>query len=238
MKRSENRLRLPGATDKDLLKHESQRRPMDDEAWRVLRIQAEIVEGFENLRDLGPAVSIFGSARTPSTDPMYRAAQKTADLLARAGFGVITGGGPGIMEAANKGALPHKGPSIGLNIELPFEQKPNPYLNVHLENRYFFARKLLFVKYAFSFVYFPGGLGTLDELFEVATLVQTGKIDRYPLILFGSRHWAPLLGWIRGTLLEGGFISREDPSILRVVDRPEEVLKLVRTQAKKMKLKP
>jgi uncharacterized protein (TIGR00730 family) len=226
----------------DLLRHahELRRPPMDSDSWRTLRIQAEIVEGFERLRDLGPAVTVFGSARTKPGHPMYRAAEDTGRLLSRAGISVITGGGPGIMEAANKGAKSRGAKAVGINIELPFEQQPNPHQDISLTNRYFFVRKLMFVKYAFAFVYFPGGFGTLDELYEVLTLAQTMKIDRFPMLLYGSKHWKPMLDWWKGGLLDEGYISAEDASLMQVVDSPEAVLKVVLANARKMgfKLKP
>lgn len=238
MKRAVNKLRPAGAAQKELLRHEAVRAPMFNESWRVLRIQSEIVDGFENLRDLGPAVSVFGSARTKPGERDYRLAVETGRLLSAAGFAVITGGGPGIMEAANRGAHGAGSPSVGLNIELPFEQQANPYQDISLENRYFFVRKLNFVKYAFAFVYFPGGFGTFDELFEVLTLVQTEKIEPAPCILVGSAFWLPVKRWMRQTLLDRGLISPADPDLLQVVDRPADVLRLVRAAAKAKGLAP
>jgi uncharacterized protein (TIGR00730 family) len=226
----------------DLLRHahEFHRAPMDSDSWRTLRIQAEIVEGFERLRDLGPAVTVFGSARTQPGHPMYRAAEETGRLLSHAGVSVITGGGPGIMEAANKGAKSRGAKAVGINIELPFEQQPNPHQDISLTNRYFFVRKLMFVKYAFAFIYFPGGFGTLDELYEVLTLAQTMKIDRFPMLLYGSRHWKPMLDWWKGGLMDEGYISAGDANLMQVVDSPQEVLRTVLAHAKKtgFKLKP
>ena len=207
----------------------------DEDSWRTLRIQAEIVDGFENLRKLGPAVSIFGSARTDPKHEYYKQAQETGKLLAKAGFSVITGGGPGIMEAVNRGAHGHKGTSVGLNIELPFEQAPNPYQDVSLEYRYFFVRKLMFVRYAFAFVYFPGGYGTLDELFTVLTLVQTEKIERFPLMLYGSKYWKGMMSWIEDTMIKEKNISPEDLKLLEIVDTPQQVLKRVKEDAHKVK---
>jgi uncharacterized protein (TIGR00730 family) len=227
-----NNLRPSGAAEKELLRHEQHRAPMHSESWRVLRIQSELVDGFENLRDLGPAVSIYGSARTDPKHASYKEAEKLAKLLAKEGIAVITGGGPGIMEAANKGAFKNGAPSVGLNIELPFEQTPNPYQDISLENRYFFVRKLNFVKFAFAFIYFPGGFGTFDELFEVATLVQTRKIEHFPLILVGKAFWGPFIEWAQANLLGHGYISPEDPSLFKVVDTAEEALKLVKQTAK------
>lgn len=199
----------------------------DSDPWRVLRIQGEFVEGFEALAELGPAVSLFGSARTAAEDPYYQAAVETARLLAEAGLAVITGGGPGIMEAGNRGAKLAGGVSVGLNIELPFEQHTNPYLDIPINFRYFFARKVMFVKYAQAFVIFPGGFGTLDELFESLTLIQTGKISHFPVILFGSEYWSGLLAWLKETMLAGGKISPADLDLLAVTDSPEEVRRLV-----------
>jgi uncharacterized protein (TIGR00730 family) len=199
----------------------------DTDPWRVLRIQSEFVEGFEALAQLGPAVTLFGSARTKEGDPFYRATVETARLLAEAGLAVITGGGPGIMEAGNKGAKLGGGVSVGLNIELPFEQHLNPYLDIPINFRYFFARKVMFVKYAQAFVIFPGGFGTLDELFESLTLIQTGKISNFPIILFGSQYWSGLLAWLKETMLAEGKIAPADLNLITVTDSPEEVRKLV-----------
>jgi uncharacterized protein (TIGR00730 family) len=237
MKKAINTLRPSAQAEKELLKHEAHREPMHSESWRVLRIQSELVDGFENLRDLGPAVTIFGSARTPVEHPMYKQAEKVGKLLSQAGFAVITGGGPGIMEAVNKGAYGAGSPSVGLNIELPFEQRPNAYQDICLENRYFFVRKLNFVKFAFAFIYFPGGFGTFDEFFEVATLIQTGKIERFPLILVGRSFWTPFLDWQRQQLLAEGYISPTDPDLFMIVDTAEEALKLVKQSAKQQKIK-
>lgn len=199
----------------------------DSDPWRVLRIQGEFVEGFEALAELGPAVTLFGSARTPEDDPYYQAAVETARLLAEAGLAVITGGGPGIMQAGNQGAKLGGGISVGLNIELPFEQHLNPYLDIPINFRYFFARKVMFVKYAQSFVIFPGGFGTLDELFESLTLIQTGKVSNFPVILFGSDYWRGLLAWMRDVQLAGGKIAPADLDLMTVMDSPEEVRDLV-----------
>jgi uncharacterized protein (TIGR00730 family) len=237
MKRVVNKLRAQDHTEKDLLKHEQDREPMHSESWRVLRIQSEIVDGFENLRDLGPAVSVFGSARTKPDRIEYQTAESLGKKLAQAGFAVITGGGPGIMEAVNKGAYHQGAPSVGLNIELPFEQTPNPYQDLNLEYRYFFVRKLNFVKYSFAFVYFPGGFGTFDELFEVATLVQTGKIEPFPLILVGSHFWNPFLAWMKEQMGGSGYIDPLDPQHFRVVDSAEQALKLVKEAAAKAGIK-
>jgi uncharacterized protein (TIGR00730 family) len=199
----------------------------EGDPWRVLRIQAEFVEGFDTLAGLAPAVSIFGSARTPSDDPVYQAAVETARILAEAGLVIITGGGPGIMEAGNKGAKLGGGMSVGLNIELPFEQGNNPYVETPVNHRYFFVRKTMFVKYSQAFVIFPGGFGTLDELFESLTLIQTGKISNFPVVLFGASYWAGLLDWLRETMLAGGRISEADLDLLQVTDSPAQVRDLV-----------
>jgi uncharacterized protein (TIGR00730 family) len=224
-------------TEKALLRHEADRAPMHSESWRVLRIQSEVVEGFESLRDLGPAVSVFGSARTSPAHPYYKKAQETGRLLSQAGFGVITGGGPGIMEAVNRGAHKAGSPSVGLNIELPFEQHANPFQSISLTNRYFFVRKLNFVKFALAFVYFPGGFGTFDEFFEVATLVQTGKIEPFPLILVGKEFWTPFVEWMRNQLLAQDYISPQDPDLFVIVDKPAEVVALVKQAAKQAGIK-
>ena len=195
--------------------------------WRVFRIMGEFVEGFDTLAKVGRAVTIFGSARVPFGHPQYAAARETARLMAEAGYTVITGGGPGIMEAANHGAVDGGGLSIGCNIELPFEQGTNPYVEVAVNFRYFFVRKTMFVKYAQAFVILPGGFGTLDELFEALTLIQTGKIRDFPVVLFGSAYWSGLLGWIRDTMLEEGKISPDDVELLVVTDSPEEAVAAV-----------
>lgn len=192
------------------------------DTWRVFRIMGEFVEGFDTLASLGSSVVIFGSARVPPTDPMYETATKLARLLAEAGFAIVTGGGPGIMEAANKGARAGGGRSIGCNIELPHEQGMNPYVDIAINFRYFFVRKTMFVKYGEAFVIFPGGFGTLDELFEALTLIQTGKIHNFPVILFGSDYWRGLIDWLKGSMLAEGKISPEDLDLMIVTDSPEE----------------
>jgi len=194
-----------------------------DEAWRVFRIMGEFVEGFETLSQLGPAISIFGSARVSEGESSYEACRETARLLGEAGFGIITGGGPGIMEAANRGAQEGGAPSVGCNIELPFEQDSNPWLDVDIRFRYFFVRKTMFLKYAQGFVIFPGGFGTMDELFESLTLIQTGKVHNFPVVLFGRDYWGGLLEWLTGTMLERGKISTDDLAHFIVTDDPEEV---------------
>lgn len=193
--------------------------------WRVLKIQGEFVDGFDTLAGAGSCISIFGSARTKPDDKYYKAAEKTAALLVENGTGVITGGGPGIMEAANKGAYEAGGVSIGCNIELPFEQEPNPYQNISLEFHYFFVRKMMFVKYSVGYIIFPGGFGTLDELFEALTLAQTNKIEHFPLVLYGNDYWKGLDGWINEFLLERhDAISSEDLELYKIVDDPNEAV--------------
>jgi hypothetical protein len=188
----------------------------------------EFVEGVEELHDLGPAVSIFGSARTRPDDPQYKKAEAIAALFVKNGFGVITGGGGGIMEAANKGAAEAGGTSVGLNIRLPFEQKPNPYATIQMEFKYFFIRKVMFIKYAAAYVVMPGGFGTMDELFEVITLVQTRRIRPFPIIMVGTDYWGGLLEWIRSQLLAQSFISPKDMDIIQVLDDPEEIVGTIR----------
>ncbi len=196
--------------------------------WRVFRVMSEFVEGFDALAHIPPSVAIFGSARTKPEDPSYTAATETARLLAQAGFGIITGGGPGIMEAANKGAQEGGNLSIGCNIELPFEQSPNAYLDISLDFCYFFVRKTMFVKYSNAFIIFPGGFGTMDELFEALTLIQTQKVSHFPVILYDSKYWGGLMTWIHETMLSEGKISPLDENLLHVSDDPAEICKVVR----------
>jgi uncharacterized protein (TIGR00730 family) len=217
--------RHPGATEDERLfsiPMPSARQSPTPDTWRVLRILGEFVEGFDTLAGIPPGVTVFGSARTKPEDPYYAAATETGRLLARAGFAVITGGGPGIMEAANKGAKAGGGESIGLNIELPFEQGTNPYVDTSINFRYFFVRKTMFVKYSIGFVVFPGGFGTMDELFEALTLIQTGKIKHFPLVLFGSSYWRGLLDWLRQTVAAERKISAHDLDIFHVTDDPQD----------------
>ncbi len=202
------------------------------DTWRVFRIMAELVEGFEAMNNIGPAVTIFGSARLQPGSPYYNKCLKVAENLAKDGFAIISGGGPGIMEAANKGAQNADGTSVGLNIELPTEQTPNTYLDVKVEFRYFFVRKLMFVKYAVAYVIFPGGLGTLDELFEALTLIQTKKIRGFPIVLVGKDYWNGLINWLRDTVLESGAVSREDIDLMHIVDEPEEVCAIINKRYK------
>jgi uncharacterized protein (TIGR00730 family) len=195
--------------------------------WRVLRILGEFVGGFDALAGVTQAVTLFGSARVEEDDPMYRAAMEVARLLGESGFAVITGGGPGIMEAGNRGAQMAGAQSIGLNIELPFEQHINPYVDMSIEFRYFFVRKTMLVKYSQAFVIFPGGYGTMDELFEALVLIQTGKVRNFPVILFGSAYWKGLLDWLRNTLMAEGKISPPDMDLLLLSDDPAEVRDLI-----------
>jgi uncharacterized protein (TIGR00730 family) len=190
--------------------------------WRVLRILSEFVEGFDALNDVGPAVTVFGSARATTDDPYYAAGRALGGALARRGFAVITGGGPGIMEAVNRGCQEAGGLSVGCNIELPDEQELNAYVDLGVEFRYFFVRKNMFVKYARGFVIFPGGLGTLDELFESLTLAQTGKIEHFPIVLFGTEYWTGLLDWMRKVVLGRRAISPADMDLMTLTDDPEE----------------
>ncbi|MEZ4707066.1 MAG: TIGR00730 family Rossman fold protein [Caldilineaceae bacterium] len=218
-----------GTRDEDLLTPPSPEEVnfTHTDPWRALRIQGEFVEGFDRLATLGQAVTIFGSARTKSDDAMYHAAMETARLLAQEGLAIITGGGPGIMEAGNKGARLGGGVSVGLGIELPFEQGLNAYVDVGVNFRYFFARKTMFVKYAQGFIIFPGGFGTLDELFEAVTLIQTGKVHNFPVILFGKAYWQGLVDWLRTTMMSEGKISAADLDLLVVSDSPTEVRDLI-----------
>ena len=199
-----------------------------EDPWRVFRIMGEFVEGFHELSRVGPAVSIFGSARTPKTHRWYTQAEETARLLVREGYAVITGGGPGIMEAGNKGAFNGGGQSIGLNIDLPFEQKPNPFIKKLIQFHYFFCRKVMFVKYAKAFVIFPGGYGTLDEFFESITLIQTRRLERFPVVLFGTDYWRGLIDWLKESVLKAGNIDPQDIEMFTIVDEPQEVINAIR----------
>jgi uncharacterized protein (TIGR00730 family) len=230
-------VREPATRDEELLNAESPAvASVDSDAARIERIRRELEIGFDALRDLGRAVSIFGSARTPAGDPDYELARETARLLGAAGYGVITGGGPGIMEAANRGAREAGARSVGLNIGLPFEQRPNPYADLQLEFHYFFARKVMFVRYAVGFVVFPGGFGTLDELFEALTLIQTGKVVHFPVLLVGTDWWGELLDWLRRRLLATGKIAATDLGLLRCTDDLNEVVDAVREGAERQGL--
>ena len=218
----------PGTTqDEQLLESPGPDEFTHTDTWRVFRIMGEFVEGFDELATLTRGVSIFGSARTRKDDPYYKLAQETAALLAGEGFAVITGGGPGIMEAANKGAFEAGGQSIGCYIELPFEQGSNPYLTRGLKFKYFFVRKMMFVKYSLGFIIFPGGFGTLDELFEALTLIQTKKIRNFPVVLFGSSYWEKLLDWIRDPAMKEGKVTEQDLKLLHVTDSPAEVVQII-----------
>ncbi len=221
-------IKLPGTTqDEQLLESPRGDEFTHTDPWRVFRIMGEFVEGFDELATLSRGIAIFGSARTKPDDPDYAAAQETGALLAAQGFAVITGGGPGIMEAANRGAFEAGGLSIGCNIELPFEQRANAYQTLSLTFKYFFVRKMMFVKYSLAFVIFPGGFGTFDELFEALTLIQTRKIRNFPIVLFGSHYWSGMLDWLRAVVLPGGKISEHDMDMFHITDSPAEVVEIV-----------
>jgi hypothetical protein len=223
------RSQVPGTTtDQRLLDTRDSGDWVHSDPWRVLRIQAEFVEGFGALAHLGPAISVFGSARTPRDHAEYALARRTAALLVDAGYAVITGGGPGIMEAANRGAWEASGTSVGLGIELPFEQGMNEYVDLGINFRYFFARKTMFVKYAQGFVVFPGGFGTIDELFEALTLVQTGKVTTFPIVLMGRAYWQGLVDWLHATMHADGKISPEDLDLIHITDDPAQAVAILR----------
>src|SRR6201991_688429 len=215
-------------TDQRLLDRRGPADWVHTDPWRVLRIQAEFVEGFGLLAELGIAVSVFGSARSHRESPEYKLAEEISAGLVRAGYSVITGGGPGIMEAANKGAAEAGGVSVGLGIELPLESGLNNYVDIGLEFRYFFVRKTMFVKYSQAFVVLPGGFGTMDELFEALTLVATGKITKFPIVLVGQEYWSGLLAWLKETMLTGGYIGPAEFSLISVADDPDEVVAIIR----------
>jgi uncharacterized protein (TIGR00730 family) len=215
-------------TDQRLLDSRGPTDWVHTDPWRVLRIQAEFIEGFGTLAELGPAVAVFGSARTAPGHPTYEIAERVGGALARAGYAVITGGGPGAMEAANKGADEAGGTSVGLGIELPFESGLNPYVNLGINFRYFFARKTMFVKYSEGFVVLPGGFGTLDELFEAVTLVQTGKVTSFPIVLIGTEFWSPMLDWVRESLLGHGVVSESDLELMWLTDDVDEAVGYIR----------
>jgi uncharacterized protein (TIGR00730 family) len=220
--------RIPGGThDERLLETPRPDEFLHTDTWRVFRIMGEFVQGFEDLADVTNGVAIFGSARTSPADPVYEAARETAAQLVRAGFAVITGGGPGIMEAANRGAMEAGGASIGCNIELPHEQKSNDYLTVSLKFKYFFVRKMMFVKYSDAFIIFPGGFGTLDELFEALTLIQTRKIHNFPIVLYGAKYWNGMIDWLKGPMLKEGKIIDEDLRRLHITDSPAEIVAII-----------
>lgn len=222
-------------TDQRLLAKGGDTDWLHGDPWRVMRIQSEFVEGFGALAEIGPAVSVFGSARTKPEHPDYELGQQVARGLVEAGYAVITGGGPGTMEAANKGASEAGGVSVGLGIELPFEQGMNEWVDLGVNFRYFFARKTMFVKYAEGFVVLPGGFGTLDELFEALTLVQTHKVTEFPIVLVGSDYWEPLVAWLRGAVLNRGMIREEDIDLLKIVDDPREAVEFVVTRSAELR---
>jgi uncharacterized protein (TIGR00730 family) len=225
-----DRMRHDGTTTEDekLLERRPSAAFLDTDPWRALRILSEFVEGFDAMATVGRAVTVFGSARSVPGDPMYELSRTIGRKLAEAGYAVITGGGPGSMEAANRGCREGGGLSVGCNVELPHEQALNDYVDLGVEFRYFFARKVMFVKYADGFVILPGGFGTLDELFESLTLIQTGKVRDFPVILVGSSYWKGLLDWVNGSLLEHGAIAERDLSLLQVTDDPDEVVRILR----------
>ena len=235
--RVDDAIRSFGAATEDEKLLQQSSPPIDftrTDPWRVLRIMGEFIEGFDTLASVNKAVTIFGSARIGPDDPHYDAAVETARLLSKAGFGVITGAGPGIMEAGNKGAQLGGGRSIGCNIELPFEQGANPYVDTLVNFKYFFGRKTMFIKYSVAFIIFPGGFGTLDELFEALTLIQTGKIYRFPVILFGRYYWAGLLRWLQTRVLTEGKISAGDLDLMLVTDDPAEAVQAIVTAYKSL----
>jgi uncharacterized protein (TIGR00730 family) len=213
--------------DRKLLDRPTRHETLQSDSWRVLRITSEFVAGFDNLADVYPAVSIFGSARTREENPFYQEAVRTAELLGKAGFAIITGGGGGIMEAANRGARKAGALSIGCNIELPFEQKINEFVDKAMNFRYFFVRKTMFIKYSEAFITFPGGFGTLDELMGALTLIQTKKITNFPVILYGSAYWGGMIDWMRATVLRAGNVTEEDVDSIHLVDDPERVRDIV-----------
>jgi len=242
---SKHHHRPPKSTSKPTEDEKLLNTPLTDEAlrvrrssdsWRVLRILGEFVWGFENLQGVAGGVSIFGSARTKPDDPMYLAAIETGALFAKSGVPVITGGGPGIMEAANKGAFEAGGLSIGCNIELPHEQYTNPYLTQSLDFKFFFVRKTMFVKYAVGYVVFPGGYGTLDELFEALTLIQTDKVTDFPVVLFGTKYWGGMVDWLMQTMLAEGKISSGDEKLFIVTDDPHEAVRAINDSRKRLNI--
>ncbi len=211
---------------------------MNEDTWRIFRIMAEFVEGFETLSRTGPCVTIFGSARTPKNHKYYKMAVDVASLAAREGYGVITGGGPGIMEAANKGASEEGGKSIGLNIQLPFEQLPNPFIKTMLNFRHFFIRKVMFLKYTSAVIIMPGGYGTLDEMFETLTLVQTQKVATLPLILMGKDYWQGLVDWLKNTMLDHQYILDADLSLMQITDEPQEAIEMIKQYSMSKEVSP
>lgn len=203
-----------------------------EDAWQILRIQGEFTKGFDTFNDLGPCISVFGSARTKETNQWYQEAKKFGKLITKEGYGVITGGGPGIMEAANKGAKDNEGVSVGVGIELPFESGMNEYVQKGVENRYFFTRKVMFLKYSQGFVVFPGGLGTLDEFFEALTLAQCGHNISYPIVLVGKKYWGGLLDWLINTVNTNGMVSLKDFELFKLVDTAAEAVEIIKTHNK------
>jgi len=222
----------PRTEDEKLFRRQPRPAFLDSDPWRALRILSEFVDGFDALAEIGPAVTVFGSARTHPGEQTYELAREIGRMLAREGYAVITGGGPGVMEAAHRGCQEGGGLSIGLNIELPHEQSLNTHVDMGIEFRYFFARKTMFVKYADGFVILPGGFGTLDELFEALTLIQVGKIEHFPVVLVGTAYWAGLLEWIRDTQVAAGAVSETDLGLFHVTDDPEEVCRIMREYAR------
>ena len=210
------------------------------DSWQIFKIMSEFVEGFEKMARIGPCVSVFGSARTKPDNKYYKLAEEISFKLTKAGYGVISGGGPGIMEAANKGAKAGGGKSVGLNIELPFEQNPNPYIDSDklISFKYFFVRKVMFLKYSQGFVAMPGGFGTIDELAEALTLIQTNKLARFPIILVGTEYWKGLIDWIKNTMLPDGYISPGDIDLFKIVDTSDEVIKIINDFYSKYHLTP
>jgi uncharacterized protein (TIGR00730 family) len=225
--------RLGGTEDEKLLEPPPRPEFLDSDPWRTLRIMSEFVEGFDALAAIGPAVSVFGSARIHEGHPTYELGREIGRRLADAGWAVITGGGPGLMEAANRGCQEAGGLSVGCNIELPHEQALNRYIDLGVDFRYFFARKTMFVKYADGFVILPGGFGTLDELFEALTLIQTGKIRHFPVVLVGTEYWAGLLAWIRDIQLAAGAIAQVDLDLVQVTDDPEDVVGIMEAHSRR-----
>ncbi len=217
----------PTTTDQRLLADRGDSGWVHTDPWRVMRIQAEFVEGFGTLAEVGPAIGVFGSARTAKNTPMWQSGVEIGRALAQAGYAVITGGGPGIMEAVNKGAAQAGGVSVGLGIELPFEQSLNKHVTLGINFRYFFARKVMFLKYSRGFVVMPGGFGTFDELFEALTLVQTKKVTSFPIVLFGTAYWSPLLDWVRDSAVAGGYVSDIDLDLVTLTDSVDEVIRAV-----------
>ncbi len=224
--------------DQKLLQRSGRPAFVNEDPWRVFRIMSEFVDGFDALAGMGPAVTVFGSARAIEGDPIYAKARAIGRMLAREGFAVITGGGPGAMEAANRGCQEGGGLSVGCNIELPHEQALNQYVDLGVDFRYFFARKTMFVKYADAFVILPGGFGTLDELFEALTLIQTGKIEHFPVVLVGTEYWSGLLDWMRKVQIPNGTVSAADFELIALTDDPAEVCRIVKSYAGDGRMRP